>query len=508
MKKTKYIIIQAGGKGTRLKHNTWNKPKCLVPILDKPLLYHCINFFDNSKFIIIGDYHFETLQSYIKSTKPKSDLKILKSYGNGSIAGIKDALKYIPENSEVYIIWSDLFFINKIKIKKKNQPVVGITDNFHCRYIIDKNKIVFNKSNVQKNGVLGFFVFPNKSFLKDMDNDGEFVDWFKSQKFKFSKYKFSSVSEIGEDGKLEIFRNKSNNSRYFNDLKINKKFVLKKSKLKEFNHLISGEKKWYKKLAKLKFKNIPKLLYSNKNLKLETIKGFHPHNSINNREKILENIFKTLDNLHSIDRKKVNIKDIKNVYQTKSIHRVNGIKSMIPNFHDDYININGINCKNFFSNKFYQEFIKLFKIFQKKDSEFNIIHGDPTFSNIIISKNNKPYLIDPRLKFGKSDYYGDPFYDWAKLFYSVVGSYDNFNKKKFVLRIINKNIEYYILDNEWSKYQKMFDEKFGKQMKKINFLHALIWLSLSGYVKDDYDSILTSFYKGTFLLNEFQKNYE
>ena len=61
-----------------------------------------------------------------------------------------------------------------------------------------------------------------------------------------------------------------------------------------------------------------------------------------------------------------------------------------------------------------------------EDSEFNIIHGDPTFSNIIISKSNKPYLIDPRLKFGKSDYYGDPFYDWAKLFYSVVGSYDNF----------------------------------------------------------------------------------
>ena len=27
-----YIIVQAGGKGTRLGHLTWNRPKALVPI--------------------------------------------------------------------------------------------------------------------------------------------------------------------------------------------------------------------------------------------------------------------------------------------------------------------------------------------------------------------------------------------------------------------------------------------------------------------------------------------
>ena len=52
MVKKNYIIIQAGGKGTRLKHNTWNKPKCLVPILGKPILYHCMDFFKNSNVCI------------------------------------------------------------------------------------------------------------------------------------------------------------------------------------------------------------------------------------------------------------------------------------------------------------------------------------------------------------------------------------------------------------------------------------------------------------------------
>ena len=111
------------------------------------------------------------------------------------------------------------------------------------------------------------------------------------------------------------------------------------------------------------------------------------------------------------------------------------------------------------------------------------------------------------MNFGNSKFFGDPLYDWAKLYYSVVGSYDNFNKKKFVLRFVNSKVEYYILDNGWSIYQNKFEEKFSNNIKKIKLLHSLIWLSLSGYVKDDYDSILTSFYKGTYLLNEFEKNY-
>ena len=52
---------------------------------------------------------------------------------------------------------------------------------------------------------------------------------------------------------------------------------------------------------------------------------------------------------------------------------------------------------------------------------------------IMINNKSKVHLIDPRLNFGNSKFFGDPLYDWAKLYYSVVGSYDNFNKKKFRL---------------------------------------------------------------------------
>ena len=506
MVKKNYIIILAGGKGTRLKHNTWNKPKCLVPILGKPILYHCMDFFKNSNFILIGDYHFETLKSYIKTTRPNANLKIIKSSGTGSIAGIYDALKSVPNNSNIYLIWSDLFFVNKFNINQLKKNVVGITNDFFCRYIVKKNKIVLNTGKIKNNGVVGFFYFPNKKLLQNVDKNGEFVDWFSAQNIKFSTHKFNTVSEIGEDGKLEIFRNKFNVTRYFNELKIYKDFIIKKSKIKEFNHLISGEKKWYIKMNSLGFTNIPKI-FPDKSLKISKIIGKHPDMIFVNRDKIIENIFATIEDLHSLSSKKFVINDLKSVYYSKTISRVESIQNMIPNFEKEIININGINCKNFFSKKYFNDFKKLLTIFEDNPEEFNIIHGDPTFSNIMVNNKSKVHLIDPRLNFGNSKFFGDPLYDWAKLYYSVVGSYDNFNKKKFVLRFVNSKVEYYILDNGWSIYQNKFEEKFSNNIKKIKLLHSLIWLSLSGYVKDDYDSILTSFYKGTYLLNEFEKNY-
>ena len=34
------VIVQAGGRGSRLRHFTWNKPKCLVSYNGKPVIYH------------------------------------------------------------------------------------------------------------------------------------------------------------------------------------------------------------------------------------------------------------------------------------------------------------------------------------------------------------------------------------------------------------------------------------------------------------------------------------
>ena len=63
---TDYIIVQAGGKGTRMEHLTVNKPKTLVPINNLPMLFHMFRKYPDKRFIIIGDYKYEVLKKYLK----------------------------------------------------------------------------------------------------------------------------------------------------------------------------------------------------------------------------------------------------------------------------------------------------------------------------------------------------------------------------------------------------------------------------------------------------------
>ena len=62
---TDYIIVQAGGKGTRMEHLTVNKPKALVPINNLPMLFHMFRKYPDKRFIIIGDYKYEVLKKYL-----------------------------------------------------------------------------------------------------------------------------------------------------------------------------------------------------------------------------------------------------------------------------------------------------------------------------------------------------------------------------------------------------------------------------------------------------------
>ncbi len=51
-----YIVIQAGGKGTRLGYLTRNKPKALVPVENLPMIFHLFHKYSDKKFVIISDY--------------------------------------------------------------------------------------------------------------------------------------------------------------------------------------------------------------------------------------------------------------------------------------------------------------------------------------------------------------------------------------------------------------------------------------------------------------------
>ena len=99
---------------------------------------------------------------------------------------------------------------------------------------------------------------------------------------------------------------------------------------------------------------------------------------------------------------------------------------------------------------------------------------------------------------------GDVAYDWAKLYYSIVGNYDQFNRKKFKLSINEEDVELDIESNGFEDVEDYFFELVGDEVSKrdIKLIHAVIWLSLTTYAWEDYDSICGAFYNGLYYLEE------
>ena len=135
--------------------------------------------------------------------------------------------------------------------------------------------------------------------------------------------------------------------------------------------------------------------------------------------------------------------------------------------------------------------------------KFYLIHGDCTFSNIILGKDKKLTLIDPQGCFGQTDYFGDINYDWAKLYMSIVGNWDQFVLGNFTLYYSKDKIEVKVKSGGWEDLEEYYLDKIKVENRAaIKFIHALIWLSSTMYRWDDYDFVCGAFYLGTYYLNQ------
>ena len=124
------------------------------------------------------------------------------------------------------------------------------------------------------NGIPGIFYFRNKNLLKSLPKSGEFVKWCSSNIKNFYTKKINNLKELGDFSTIERSYNKIGYGRFFNKIKISKKFDLKKSIDKNYDHLIKKELKWYDEVSNLGYKDIPKI-YNKKNFKMERVKGKH-----------------------------------------------------------------------------------------------------------------------------------------------------------------------------------------------------------------------------------------
>ena len=496
-----YIIIQAGGRGSRLATLTTNKPKALVPVDNLPMIFHLFKRYPQAHFKIIADYKKEVLKKYLK-TFATVNYEVIDADKKGTCAGLRKALDTLPDNMPFMLIWCDLILSFGEGKFKPDCNYIGISKDFVCRWSYYNN--AFKEEASSENGVAGLFVFKSKNEISDVPDEGEFVRYLSSKNMTFERFYMYGGVEIGT--MLSYFQNELNKPkcRPFNRIEFKEDVVLKYAINEQGRKLAEDEIAWYKKVEELGYKNIPKL-YGYNPLVMEKIRGQNIFEyaflTTGFKKALLSRIVSALKDLHNLLPPQIAIKeDCDNNYITKTFSRLEKVSELVPFANDEYIVIHGKKCLNIFycKDKIVADIRSMYP------SEFRLIHGDCTFHNMMIETENvRPILIDPRGYFGGTKFYGDVDYDWAKLYYSVVGNYDQFNRKNFSLEIKESEVDLMIVSNNWEELADYFFEITQTNRKKIKLLHAIIWLSLTTYAWEDYDAICGAFYKGLLVLQDY-----
>lgn len=494
-----YIIVQAGGKGTRMKKLTRNKPKALVPIQNLPMLFHLFRKYPEKKYVIIGDYKYDVLKRYLEAFADV-DYQIVDAGGRqGTCSGLRDACSYIPSGEPFMLIWCDLILPKTYKMPTDEANYIGISKDFICRWKYENG--IFQESPSEEFGVAGQFIFKDKSMLADVPSEGEFVRWLGEKGMIFQELPLSKTKEYGILAEYEKL--KTEKCRPFNRLCVEGDRIRKEGIDEQGKALAVRERIWYEQLAKKNFKNIPKI-YALDPLEMEKIDGknIYEYTDIRfeKKRKILRQIIDCLHEVQGLGSVPAEYDSYYEAYMGKTFDRLKKVKDLVPFANDKIVIVNGRQCRNVF----YERDLLEKRIAEYMPAEFKLLHGDCTFSNILLKNDQIPVLIDPRGYFGKTELYGDPAYDWAKLYYSIIGNYDQFNLKRFTLDIQEHEVTLQIDSNHWEDMEQTFFEWLKGEVtpKQTQLLHAIIWLSLTTYAWEDYDSICGAFYNGLYYLEE------
>jgi UTP-glucose-1-phosphate uridylyltransferase len=515
----KTLIIPCAGKGERMSEHFFPKP--LLPLEQRPILFQIMDFWNdkiNQVVIVINNYNGQIIKEYVEKYYDKN-IKIdfcVQEKSNGTYFAIKNALNF-ANNKELILNWSDVLLcgnVDQFTNSEKNQ--IFLTDKSECRWNMIDGKFVHDKENQYKeNGIYGVFLINDKdSFLSELtpqeESEIEILESFDESQFE--GVKFENFYDVGDDTKYSSDLRKVNENsgvRAFgssNKMKIKDDVIVKYTQDKK---LREGEENWYK---NANFSFTPEVI-SYSPLTLKRLNAITAHDKLASNpteemeELIISEQFRIIKELHlSKEPVESDFDSSFDQYYAKTIKRLERVNFMFDSFNEEKIKING----KLYSNPLTvlrENEDKIKDIFVKK---FRFIHGDPQLSNTLMDNDNNLYLIDPRGYFGSRDLYGDPLYDFAKMYYGICGMYGSFCKGVSKFELTNDGFEITpLLENEiYSRRRETFIKQFNElgyvegDMNSIDILHAIIWLSVTDYTANDVLSCMYAYLKGTILINE------
>lgn len=270
-----YIIVQAGGKGTRLKYLTKNKPKALVPVDNLPMLFHLFRKYRDKRFVVIADYKKEIMRQYLDVF---ADVKyqVVDAQGTGTCSGIRQALKLLPDGEPFMLVWSDLILPEQFKLPQDyesntdipSKNYVGLSQTFPCRWKYENDK--FEEKPSEEYGVAGFFLFKDKECLADIPESGELVRWMQEEGMVCDTIGLAGTKEFGileEYEKLE-----KEKCRPFNKITVQDGVLTKEPVDAQGERLALRECAWYEKAKEKGIEILPRI-YGTRPLRMEYIDG-------------------------------------------------------------------------------------------------------------------------------------------------------------------------------------------------------------------------------------------
>lgn len=174
---------------------------------------------------------------------------------------------------------------------------------------------------------------------------------------------------------------------------------------------------------------------------------------------------------------------LRDIYLQKTFDRLDMMRNE-PDFYSFFEKTITINGKEYRS---LNEYIKMLPQLIEKlvvdtfIGQFNIIHGDLCFANILIEDTyDFIRVIDPRGKFGTFDIYGDARYELAKLMHTLEGKYDFIIEDMFDIDVIGNTIEYHVhkqIDNITNVFLDVFRESIDN-IQAVRLIEATLFLSM------------------------------
>ena len=501
------VIVQAGGLGTRMQTMTATKPKALIDVRNKPILFHLFDAFPQADFIVVGDYQYDVLDRYLTTFAQERRCILVKACGKGNAAGLNEAISYVGDNESFVVVWSDLILPEGFSLPESFEGCLVGTVPFRCSWSFADGAM--RKEASDQHGVAGFYAFSDKSFCETLPQEGSFTTWLSRQSFPMAELPLNGCQDVGTLEAYLHLENSKYRCRPYNSINVLEESVVKTGLTPEAESFIAREVDWYKAVKAYGFDDVPQLLDENP-LRLERIHGqnlFLCSLNAEGKRAALHRMADALARLHSFEKRPADSADLYREYFEKTLTRLRMVADAVPFGHERTVRINGKDCLNVLANV---EIFRRAVLDTLMRTHYTPFHGDCQLTNTLVNEEGRVFFIDPRGYFGKSKVFGDPRYDWAKVFYAVCGNFDQFNVKNFHFHQTEDGVEFQIDSGGW---EFLTDELFQRipsdegTRKEIELIHAIVWMSMASHVWEDYDSMCVAFMNGTMLFNRWLEDW-